>query len=85
MLNNLLTLFLFQLFQEVITENVVDFATYFLHEELAGLLYFLLPFQVGQMIKRKSPIYTLELSLKSDFQHSATKSNNKGRPTVETG
>jgi len=33
----------------------------------------------------KSPIFTLELSQKSDFQLSTTKSDNIGHPTVKTG
>ena len=33
----------------------------------------------------KSPIFTLELSQKSDFQPSTTKPNNMDRPTVKTG
>ena len=35
--------------------------------------------------KRKSLIFTLELSQKSDFQHSTTKSDNIGHPTIKTG
>ena len=33
----------------------------------------------------KSPIFTLELSQKSDFQPSTTKSKNIDHPTVKTG
>ena len=35
--------------------------------------------------KRESSIFTLELSQKSDFQHSTTKPDNIGYPTVKTG
>ena len=35
--------------------------------------------------KGKSPIYTPELSQKSDFQPLTTKSDNIDHPTVETG
>ena len=34
---------------------------------------------------RKSPVYTLQLLQKSDFQLSTTKSDNTGHPTVKTG
>ena len=36
-------------------------------------------------VGRKSPVYTLQLSQKSDFQLSTTKSDNIGHPTVKTG
>ena len=36
-------------------------------------------------ILEKSPIFTLELSQKSDFQPSTTKPDNIGHPTVKTG
>ena len=35
--------------------------------------------------KGKSPVYTLQLSQKSDFQPSTTKSDNIGHPTIEIG
>ena len=37
------------------------------------------------LVKGKSPIFTLELSLKSDFQPSTTKPDNIDHPTVKTG
>ena len=37
------------------------------------------------LLKGKSPNYSIELSQKSDFQLSTTKSNNIGHPTVKTG
>ena len=39
----------------------------------------------GDAKKMKNLIFTLELSQKSDFQHSTTKSDNIGHPTVKTG
>jgi len=40
--------------------------------------------QGRKLIKGKSPIFTLELSQKSDFQPSTTKPDNIGHPTVKT-
>ena len=35
--------------------------------------------------KGKSPIFTLEISQKSDFQHSTMKPDNIDHPTIKTG
>ena len=35
--------------------------------------------------EKKSPVYTLQLSQKSDFQPSTTKPDNIGHPTIKTG
>ena len=37
------------------------------------------------IFKEKSPVYTLKLPQKSDFQPSTIKPDNRGRPTVQTG
>jgi len=42
-------------------------------------------YELADLKVEKSPIYTLKLSPKSDFQPSTTKSDNIGHPTVETG
>jgi hypothetical protein len=34
--------------------------------------------------ERKNPVYTVELSQKSDFQSSTTKPDNEGHPTAKT-
>ena len=39
----------------------------------------------GLKKKGKSPVYTLQLSQKSNFQPSTTKPDNAGHPTVKTG
>ena len=40
---------------------------------------------IGRKNLGKSPIFTLELSQKSDFQPSTTKPDNIGHPTVKIG
>ena len=42
-------------------------------------------FHIYNFILGKSPVYTLQLSQKSDFQPSTTKPDNIGHPAVKTG